>query len=97
MSTTIKRLRVTVTGRVLGVSFRSQTQRKATRLGLKGYVCSAPGRTVEVVAEGPEEDLVEFLDWLCEGPGKAEVEESEVWWEPALGLPGRFTIKYTGD
>lgn len=97
MSAMMKRLEVTVTGRVLGVSFRSQTQRKATRLGLKGYVCAAPGRSIEVVAEGPEEALRELLRWLREGPGKAEVEEAEVSWAPALGLENRFTIKYTGE
>ncbi len=97
MSATMKRLKVTVTGRVLGVSFRSQTQRKATRLGLKGYVCAAPGRAVEVVAEGPQEALTELLGWLREGPGKAEVEDAEVSWEPARGVAGRFTIKYTGE
>ncbi len=96
MPTTIKRLRVTLTGRVLGVSFRSQTQRKATRLGLTGYVCSAAGRSVQVVAEGPEEELEILLAWLREGPGKAVVEDSEVLWEPADGTLGRFTIRYSG-
>ncbi len=95
MTTPMRRLRVTLTGRVLGVSFRSQTQRKATQLGLQGYVQSVPGRSVEVVAEGPEEALQALLVWLRIGPGKAVVEDCEVCWEDAVGLGNRFTIRYS--
>ena len=43
---------VLVRGRVQGVGFRSGTQRRASQLGLVGWVRNLPDDTVEIHAEG---------------------------------------------
>jgi acylphosphatase len=44
------------------------------RLGLSGWVRNLPQGDVEVLAEGPEEKLDEFLQWLRHGPPGARVD-----------------------
>ncbi|MBI2107676.1 acylphosphatase, partial [Candidatus Woesearchaeota archaeon] len=53
--------------------FRANTSKKANELGLKGYVKNMPDGNVEVVAQGSEEKLDEFIDFLRTGPGIAKV------------------------
>ncbi len=92
-----KGVKVLITGRVLGVNFRSRAQRKATQLKLTGYIKAMPNRTLEVFAEGQEQALQDFSKWLIEGPKHAEIEDTEVQWYPFEGSTNRFTIKYAVD
>lgn len=66
--------RFLVTGRVQGVFFRASTREQALRLGLSGYAKNLDDGRVEVVASGSDGALVEFEDWLNEGPPSARVE-----------------------
>jgi acylphosphatase len=75
-----KRLIAKISGRVQGVSFRYHTRRTATELKLNGWVRNDPEGTVTAVAEGPEESLKEFLEFLEEGPSFAKVENVETQW-----------------
>lgn len=75
---TIKHLDIHVFGIVQGVSFRAYTQDKAESLGINGFVCNEPDDTVYIEAEGPEEDLAQFVRWCHEGPMLARVERVEV-------------------
>lgn len=58
------RRRVIYHGRVQGVGFRYTTVSIARRFPVKGYVKNLPGGTVEVVADGPENSVREFLEEL---------------------------------
>ncbi|MBI2130387.1 acylphosphatase [Candidatus Woesearchaeota archaeon] len=69
----MKCIHLIVSGRVQGVFFRANTSKKANELGLKGYVKNMPDGNVEVVAQGSEEKLDEFIDFLRTGPGIAKV------------------------
>lgn len=62
-----------VSGRVQGVWFRSSTQKKATALGLTGWVRNLPDGRVEVMASGSDEGIKALHDWLWEGPVIAKV------------------------
>jgi acylphosphatase len=62
-----------VSGRVQGVSFRANVRNKANELDLKGYVKNLENGDVEVVAEGNEEKIKEFIDFIKKGPGIAKV------------------------
>ena len=62
-----------VSGRVQGVNFRYNTKKKALELGLKGYAKNLENGDVEVVAEGNEDKLKEFMDFIKKGPGIASV------------------------
>ncbi len=56
------RVQSTYSGRVQGVGFRFATHRIAQRHPVVGFVKNRPDGTVEVVAEGEEVGLCEFLD-----------------------------------
>jgi len=83
-----RRLVALVSGRVQGVGYRAFAQRKARELGLTGYAENLPDGRVEVVAEGEEEDLKLFLEFLKRGPRLAEVEAVDVTWSEPVGMKG---------
>ncbi|MCL4459085.1 MAG: acylphosphatase [Chloroflexi bacterium] len=90
-----RRVSAVVHGLVQGVGFRYFVIRQANRLGLTGFVRNSPdGRSVEVVAEGNENDLRELLSLLRVGPSSAEVERVDVEWEEARGEFSRFQVRF---
>lgn len=88
------RLTAIVTGFVQGVNFRWFTQRRASELGLVGYVRNRPDGSVELVAEGPRDELERLLDAVRAGPSSAAVENVETHWDAPSGKMGRFEIRY---
>ena len=60
----MKRVRLVVTGIVQGVGFRPFVWRRATRLGLSGFVENTPAGVV-VEIEGPAEAVAAFADGLA--------------------------------
>lgn len=68
-----KAITASVTGRVQGVGFRYTTREIGRRLGLAGWVRNRPDGSVEVWAQGDEEALAEFAQFLKEGPPAARV------------------------
>ncbi|MFV0421432.1 acylphosphatase [Oleidesulfovibrio sp.] len=64
----MERIRCTVHGRVQGVGFRYWTQKKATSLGLSGWVKNCSDGTVQLEATGLEEQLSDLVEALNEGP-----------------------------
>jgi acylphosphatase len=88
------RLTAIVTGMVQGVNFRWFTQRRASELGLVGYVRNRPDSSVELVAEGPRESLDRLLDAVRAGPAMAAVENVNVVWDTGTGEFRRFEIRF---
>ena len=80
-----RRIAAIVRGRVQGVGYRYFAIDHAERLGLVGYAKNLPNGDVEVVAEGEEADLKEFIALLERGPSAAFVREVKVDWMPATG------------
>lgn len=95
MSTTNARLTGVVTGMVQGVNFRWFTQRRATELGLVGWVRNRADGSVEFVAEGPRAEVERFLDSVRVGPAMAVVENIETQWGAATGEFHRFEIRFS--
>jgi len=87
-------IKALVSGRVQGVCFRDATQKKAIELGVNGWVKNTPQGSVNVVAEGTEEQLSLFIDWLYIGPNYAKVEDVEVEWLKSKGLNENFSVRY---
>ncbi|MCO6453007.1 MAG: acylphosphatase [Caldilineales bacterium] len=87
-----RRLKATVQGRVQGVGFRAFVVENAQRLGLNGSVRNVyfPRRTVEVVAEGPEDALQQLLLILHEGPSLARVDDVEAHFSTYTGEYASF-------
>ncbi|OOF88706.1 acylphosphatase [Rodentibacter ratti] len=61
-------------GRVQGVGFRYFTWKEAKKLGIKGSVKNRADGSVEAIAQGSEEQLEAFEQWLKLGPRTAKVE-----------------------
>jgi acylphosphatase len=81
----LKQVQLFVRGRVQGVFFRASTQREAKRLGLTGWVKNRPDSSVEILAEGEEDDLKELIAWANRGPSAARVERVDVRWRSFSG------------
>ncbi len=79
---------IQVFGRVQGVGFRFYTERKARELGIEGYVQNRPDGSVYIEAEGPEEQLNQFVAWCHTGPQWARVLEVKLTEVPAVGHSG---------
>lgn len=91
----MKRLRLTVTGRVQGVSYRARAQEKARTLGLAGYARNLPDGTVDILAEGEAARLEEFIAWCRKGPPLAGVSNVTILAEDFVpGEHERFVIRY---
>jgi acylphosphatase len=88
------RLQALMHGRVQGVSFRYYTQRRATELGLTGYVRNLWDGTVQVIAEGQRPELEELLAFLRVGPRAALVTQVEARWTTSTSDFHRFEVRY---
>jgi len=69
----LKRVRVIVSGRVQGVSFRARTKAMAESLNLNGWVRNLPDGSVEALFEGSSPAVNEAVEWCRKGPGRAVV------------------------
>ena len=72
-------------GDVQGVGFRYFLMRKASGLGLTGWVRNNDDGTVELVAEGRRQDLEQLLRSAREGPRLARVARVDAEWSGATG------------
>jgi len=71
----MKRIIINVYGLVQGVFFRYTTRKVARKLGLTGIVKNMPDGSVYIEAEGPENKLLELLEFAKKGPNYAKVED----------------------
>lgn len=63
-----------VRGKVQGVGFRYSAVREAEGLSINGWVRNCRDGNVEVWAEGPDDKLALFLQWLNQGPQFSRVD-----------------------
>lgn len=70
--------RCLVSGRVQGVFYRATVARRAAELGITGHARNLPDGRVEVLACGPEENVVRYLDALWAGSSASKVTAVEV-------------------
>jgi acylphosphatase len=67
--------KVRVFGRVQGVFFRQWTVKKATALGVSGWVHNARDGSVEAHLAGDEAAVAELIEHMRQGPPQARVED----------------------
>jgi len=91
---TVERWRLRVSGKVQGVSYRAYTEQKAGELGLTGTVRNLPGGEVEIIAEGPREDLEALATWCQDGPPQAMVENVSSRMQAPTGEFSDFQVVY---
>jgi len=87
-----KRIHLVVRGRVQGVFFRATAQREARQNGLTGWVKNRPDAAVEMVVEGEEDNVKDFLAWAQHGPSTARVDKVETKWRSYTGEFAGFRI-----
>ena len=88
------RVHLLITGRVQGVWYRANTQKKAKALDLKGWVKNLPNGQVEAIFEGEKEKIDQIIEWCKKGPSFARVDGVKIEWETPVGKFNTFTITY---
>jgi len=88
------RAHVFVSGRVQGVFFRQETQERATRLDVTGWVRNTFEDRVEAVFEGEKENVEKLVEFCRKGPPYARVSKVDVMWENYVGEFENFRIRY---
>ena len=85
---------IIVEGRVQGVGYRDYAQRRASRLGLAGYVMNLKDGRVRVHVEGAREVIELFMRQLEKGPPLARVERVTTRWLPPTRRFVAFDVRF---
>ena len=67
-----------VSGRVQGVFYRGTTVSRAREMGITGYARNLPDGRVEVLVQGPQAVVEDFITWLWIGSVASKVTAVEV-------------------
>lgn len=89
-----KQLHILVEGVVQGVGFRYFVEKNATRLSLTGFARNLYDGRVEVLVEGDESVLKQFLEIVKQGPAFSNVVKTDVEWADASGRYNVFNITF---
>lgn len=87
-----KSLTAIFSGSVQGVGFRYTVLRKAQQLKINGTVRNLPNGTVELQAEGEEEELKKLLESINIKDDYIKVEKIQVEWKNFEGKFNGFRI-----
>ena len=74
----MKRIRIYVHGKVQGVFYRYNTKKIADSLNINSLFFTQPFSSVEILAEGFDDNLKKFIEWCKVGPPMARVERLDV-------------------
>lgn len=70
-----KAVRFIINGTVQGVFFRQFVKESADSLNIKGFVHNLEDGSIEVIAEGNQEELQKFIEICKKGPKFASIRE----------------------
>ncbi|MDP9750913.1 MULTISPECIES: acylphosphatase [Thermoanaerobacter] len=87
-----KTVHLRITGHVQGVGLRYSVYQKAVSLGIAGYAENLYDGSVEVVAEGEEENIKELINFIKTGLRWARVDNVEENWSDYKGEYRDFRI-----
>ncbi len=88
----MKRFVATARGRVQRVSYREHVYNEALERDISGYVMNLKNKEVEIVAEGSERDLRDFIDAINITQRPIVVRSFTIRWEEATGEYADFEI-----
>ncbi|MCK5291590.1 MAG: acylphosphatase [Thermoplasmata archaeon] len=80
-------------GRVQGVFFRANTERKAREVGVVGWVRNLADGTVEAVFEGERVSVQEAIEWCRDNQPNAEVISVDVAWDDPTDSFSSFEVR----
>ena len=89
----MKEIEVVLHGKVQEVGMRAFIKKRADERNLDGFVENMEDGSVEVLAQGKEEDLTLFIEEIKGGPYFSRVDSAEITWhdEPQDPITG-FSI-----
>ncbi|MFC4404414.1 acylphosphatase [Gracilibacillus xinjiangensis] len=91
----MKNIHAIVEGRVQGVGFRSFTQSTAIENNIVGWVKNLENGSVEIIAQGKEEEMEDFLAKIKKGPSMfAKVRNVKLEERKDFEVFNKFEIKY---
>ncbi|MGJ7919143.1 acylphosphatase [Neobacillus sp. LXY-4] len=90
----MKQIHLTVYGNVQGVGFRYFSQMKAVQYGIRGWVRNCEDGSVEIIAEGTEDNLILFLEDVRRGNPFSTVNDISVQEINKTESFNSFKIKY---
>ncbi|MFQ6371418.1 acylphosphatase [Shewanella sp. YIC-542] len=70
----MKRVMITMSGKVQGVGLRRSALQKAQALGVTGYVCNLDDGRVRILAQGAFPAVDQLIHWCEIGPVTAQVD-----------------------
>ncbi len=85
-------IRILVFGKVTGVSFRSEAKAYADSIGVVGSVRNLEKSLVEIIAQGDEDSIGDFLSWCTKGSKKSKVKSIEYHYLENYDLCSDFEI-----
>lgn len=88
----MKEIHCIVHGNVQLVLFRDFIQRSARKIGVIGYVRNLENGTVEVVAQGSDDQLTKLIERLKQGSFLSRVEQVDVSWRNPTARFDAFNI-----
>ncbi|MBN1544258.1 acylphosphatase [Candidatus Woesearchaeota archaeon] len=93
----IKRVRMVLKGKVQKVFFRDFAKQNANKSGIVGYARNMKNGCLEIVAQGEEKKLNEYIILCQKGPIFAKVESTEINYEDVEDSEeeGYFDIRYS--
>jgi acylphosphatase len=92
--TSLKTVKIVVTGHVQGVFFRAYAKDLANELGISGWIRNEPGGNVSVTAQGPSVFIDRFIKWCHEGPPTSKIKDVTVKEDTEAELYEGFEIRY---
>ena len=84
---------ILIEGRVQGVGYRDYARRRASGLGLGGWVANLRDGRVRLRAEGPRERIEALVRTLEQGPPLAKVARVDVRWITPAGTFAGFDVR----
>lgn len=81
-------------GRVVGVGFRMTADETAHSVGVVGWIKNLRDGRVEMVAQGDEQAVEQFLQAIRTGPMANFIKDVEIVWGPPAELFKDFEIRY---
>ena len=93
MTTPESAAEIVIEGRVQGVGYRDYARRRASGLGLGGWVMNLRDGRVRLRAEGPRGRIEELVRALQKGPPLARVERVNIQWLPPAGTFADFDVR----
>ena len=88
------RIHALVGGVVQGVGFRYFVLNAARTAGLVGFVKNLRDGSVEILAEGPREELERFARDVSEGPRRGLVRDVQFTWAESTGEFESFEVSF---